>query len=429
MWADVWAKIEARGLFHMDLSLERIERVFREMGRVRPARALVQVCGTNGKGSTAGYLAALARAHGLDTGLFLSPHLVDMRERVRVNGARLHRLDWLDLSKRVMAVRGSTELTYFEFVTALAVLAFEQAAVDVAVMETGLGGTWDAVTAVPKVAGDMVVYAPIALDHMEHLGPDVAAIARDKAGAVPCGGMALSGPQSPEAARVLAEAIGRAGGVLQWSEPLPEAFAQAPRAARGLHQADNFALAWAAWERLCPRLGVVASVEAGMRVLAETRFTGRMQFVPADSGRPGIILDGGHNPHGMAALHRALAAEGIRPSAVVFACLEDKDLAAMAVPLAAITDGPVFAPGIPGQPRSRTPGDMSRMLAETLGPRVHAAKDPAEALEAACAVAVEQGGPRPGTVLVCGSLYLLAACLELNPRWMNEPPDLRLPRR
>lgn len=419
-WAEIWSQLEARGQFRMDLSLDRIERVLDNMGRVRPATALVQVCGTNGKGSTAGYLAALAKAHGLRVGLFLSPHLVSMRERVRVDGARLHRKDWMDLSKRVMAVRGSTELTYFEFVTALAVLAFERAAVDLAVMETGLGGTYDAVTAIAKAAGDLVLYTPIALDHQEHLGPDVASIARDKAGAVSPGGIALSGPQSSEAAGALTETIGRAGGFLDWAGALPEALADAPKAALGPHQRDNFALAWTAWKRLCPRLHLVPSLEAGAKVLAETQFTGRMQVVPGEPGRrPDVVLDGGHNPHGMAALHRALDAEGLRPAAVVFACLDDKDLDEIAPLALGMTDGPVFTPGLPGLSRARP----AEELAAALGPCARAAANPAEALDAAMGVALDAGGP----VLVCGSLYLLAACYALHPSWMAEPPDFRLP--
>lgn len=413
----------------MDLSLERIELVLARLGPVRPASVLVQVCGTNGKGSTADYLAALARAHGLQDGLFLSPHLVSMRERVRVQGARLHQRDWLDLSKRVMAVRGSADLTYFEFVTAVAVLAFERAGVDMAVMETGLGGTYDAVTAVPKVAGDMVLYAPIALDHEHFLGPDVAAIARDKAGAVATGGMALSGPQSPKAGQALADAVARAGAVLEWAGPpdkvLPEALAHAPKAALGAHQMDNFSLAWAAWERLCPRMGLIPSPEAGAKVLAETRFPGRVQWVSGIPGKaPDVILDGGHNPHGLAALAAALnemvASGGPRPAAVVFACLEDKNLDGMAPLVLGMTDGPVFTPGLPGLPRSRP----ARELARDMGPRAVVAPSPAEALEAAFATALDKGGP----VLICGSLYLLAACYAIHPRWLPEPPDIRLPR-
>ena len=157
--------------------LDRMRAALDRLALRRPPCCVVQIVGTNGKGSTSTMLAALAQAHGLRVGLHTSPHFLSPRERVRLDGAMLPEERWLELANILMQ-RGGDDLSYFEFVTCLAVMAFAEA--DIAVMETGLGGSYDATTA---LEADLVVFTPIDLDHQSVLGPFLKDIAADKAGA------------------------------------------------------------------------------------------------------------------------------------------------------------------------------------------------------------------------------------------------------
>ena len=245
--------LDARGMFRINPGLERISGVLARLGLTRPPFVVVQVAGTNGKGSTSAMLEALARAHGLSTGLYTSPHLVSVCERIRLNGVMASEADLLRNLEPIMAVGGS-ELTYFELLTALAVLVFAEAHVDLAVLETGLGGTWDAVTA---VAADATLFTPIDLDHAHILGPTLAHIAKDKAGAMHPGVPALCAPQQPEAMRELEQAAQAKGVALRVTadEPWPQGFTPDDLGLLGPHQHDNARLALAAWHLLCGRAG------------------------------------------------------------------------------------------------------------------------------------------------------------------------------
>jgi dihydrofolate synthase/folylpolyglutamate synthase len=132
------------GLFHMDLGLGRMEAFWAARGM--PRFPIVHVIGTNGKGSTSTFFCSIARAHGIKVGLFTSPHFLSPRERVQVNRAQLPPGEWVELANEVLATPGGPALTYFEFQTCLAMLAFEKRGVDMAVMEAGLGGRYDATT-------------------------------------------------------------------------------------------------------------------------------------------------------------------------------------------------------------------------------------------------------------------------------------------
>jgi len=209
----------------MDLRLDRMHRALAALGLERPPHAAVQVLGTNGKGTTATLLAALCAAHGMACGLFTSPHFLSVRERVRcyhgdipgavatvaTPGAPLGdgffpEAGWVDVAREVLAATAdfgdAGRLTYFELLTAMAARMFASRPVDVAVYEAGLGGSHDATTALDR---DMTVFAPMGMDHAHVLGPTLRDIARDKAGAIPPGGLAVTGPQEPEAMEALAD--------------------------------------------------------------------------------------------------------------------------------------------------------------------------------------------------------------------------------
>ena len=419
------ARLDALGLFHMDLSLSRMAAFLERHGR--PCFPVLHVVGTNGKGSTATILAELLRAHGLRAGLYTSPHFLSVRERILVDGAMLSEDAWARLGEQALRESDGLGLTYFELLTAVAVLAFEGAGVDVAVMEAGLGGRYDATNV---LAPALTVFTPMGLDHTAVLGNTLGEIARDKAGAMRPGGLAVSARQEPEAWEVLrrtAQETGSelvsVGDILSYSRakgrvtpgPAGKAFVRPMTDVRlslaGLHQQDNARLALAAFALWAARMRLPMFESACREAFQRAFIPGRMQVVPAGAGLPelipDLILDGGHNAHGLAALKASLEAEGLRPAAVVFGCLRDKPLEEMAALVRGLTDGPIHACGIPTCPRACAPEELAALL----GPGALPAAD----VGAALAGLTGSAGP----VLVCGSLYLLGEFYTTHP-WLLE---------
>ena len=410
--------LDSLGQFHMDFGLTRIQAALAGLGRHKP-RAVVQVVGTNGKGSTSAFLSAILRAHGVTTGLFTSPHLVSPRERIQVDAKPVHGRPWLDAANAVAASYPGAAapgdpraLTYFEYLTAMAAYVFNATdatgapgapGVDAAIYEAGLGARGDATSALPR---DLVLFTPIGADHGKIIGPDVADIARDKAWAIDHGMIGLTALQTPEVMAVLSARATGVGAALETAWALPDWLADAPLGPRGPFQTDNAALAVAGFLHLAPLLGLVPDAGAIRDGLARAFIPGRFQFV---GNNPGFILDAAHNPPALIALADALAASAdAAPSALVFACMADKDVAAM-VPLAtALTKGPILLPALPDCPRAMPP----KALAALFGPRARPAANLADALAALSGTAAP--------VLVCGSLYLLAEFFKLAPRALFE---------
>lgn len=433
-YPQVEAHLEKLGLFRMQPGLERMIDVLDRLGLRRPPFKVIQVAGTNGKGSTSAMLASLAAAHGLKAGFGSSPHFISVRERTRVDGQVLGEGAWLKAANTLMA-NGGEQLSYFEFVVALSIVAFADEGVDIAVMETGLGGTWDATTA---LGADLVVITPIAMDHQAVLGDSLSAIAGDKAGALRENGAAITAPQKPEA---MAELEARAAAVFSSLDKAPDS--PSPEIARlfsasgvdrpflgGLYQAENATLALAAW-RLARRLFYAGTdiserlTESELKGLQKAWMPGRLQRIPPmrEYGLPPLLLDGAHNIHAMAALGHSLAREGIAPSAVIFTCLEDKEPRELAAHLRALSFGPVFIPPLSDNPRGIAPIELAKLV----GLSATCVKGMAEALSAAAEFTKERfpevyesrGDKHP--VLICGSLYLLADFYTLYPQWLTPP--------
>ena len=427
---DVQAHLDRLGMFHMDLGLGRMERVLDALGLTAPPFTVAQVVGTNGKGSTSTFLVAIGTAHGLRTGLYTSPHFVTPRERIRIDGAMLAADLWPGLANRVMAAGGDA-LTYFEFLTVLGLLAFREAGVQLAVLEAGLGGAHDATTA---VAADVVCVTPIGLDHQAVLGPTIAAIAADKAGALRPGVPAVTAPQPGEAMGELRTAADACGAPLREADDVIKLPAKAELGLVGPHQRTNALLALAAWTTLAKANEWESHEDAVRRGLAEAWIPGRLQWVerpaaephgpdspdrtdapkasalPETSGMPALparlVIDGAHNAHGLAALRAALADQCVRPAVVIFSCLADKDLVAVAEEVRRLTgDAPVLVPTIRDNVRAARGEDLAGLL----GPSARAVPDMTAALAEATALAPH------GPVLLCGSLYLLGEFFTLRP--------------
>ena len=421
-FADLAAHLDVLGLFRMRPELGKLREVLHRLAPIKP-QAVIQVVGTNGKGSTATFIASLAQAHGLRVGLYTSPHFISFRERVRINGIPANEAALLAVANRIMEAGGET-LTYFEYVTALSALLFAGDApdpVDVAVMETGLGGSWDAVTALPI---DMLAYTPIGLDHYRVLGDTVAAIAADKAGAIRNNVPVFSTAQHADAIWALREIAAMRGSSLyevQERESLPTPIRDGgiPLGLAGEHQYTNAGLALAAWRHMARENGWQSLEEKEISALATAFIPGRMQFVPASSthGHPALLLDGAHNGHGMAALGKTLAAKGIAPAAVIFSCLEDKAPAEMASHLRALATGPIFVPPIADNPRAMKPEDLAEAIGLAALPVVDIADALAHAQDHIASYMAKEAASHPERhpVLICGSLYMLGDFFALRP--------------
>ena len=398
----------------MELGPDRMRAALAALSLESLPHLAVQVVGTNGKGSTGAFLAAMLAAHGLPTGLYLSPHFITVRERILLAGQKLSEADWLAAANAVLtatAPGGETgKLTYFELLTAMAAWLFTHQEAEAAIYEAGLGGAGDATTALPR---DLVLFTPIGMDHAAVIGPTLADIAKDKAGAMVPGGVAVTGRQLPEVMAILRREADRLGTRLYDMDELAgfnvvsrKGVLRRPHALRipraklrlaGPHQAQNAALALAGFALCAELLGLSPDPEALHRALAETFIPGRLHLLRLPGMTPQLLLDCAHNVPAVTALLHALSALGIGPTALVFTCLADKDLAGMAPLAAALTAGPIFVPELPGVSRARPAVEV----AAALGPRAIPVATPAAALEAVRNI--------PGTVLACGSMYLLAA--------------------
>lgn len=423
-FADIQRHLDSLGLFHMDMRLGRMDDALAKLKIFRPPFVVAQVLGTNGKGSTSTFLASLAQAHGCRVGLYTSPHFVSPTERIRINGRPVPGEDWLDAANRIMAV--APELTYFEFLTVLAVCIFADKKVDVAVLEAGLGGRYDATTA---VACDCCCFVPVAMDHADILGPTIADIAADKAHAIRSAAPVFTGPQFPAVARILRERARAFGAPLVEAGPLPDNDPLALGLA-GRHQRHNAALALECWRYLAQKLGRAVTDDAVRRGLADAFVPGRLQHVAASGALPPLLLDGAHNPHGTRSLVDYLASAKIRPGACVYSCLHDKEWRPSLAMLSRVLGPvPLFVPAI-DNPRAEDPaavvafyetlhagqGAAHTCLGDDAYGGAHSDGPVAQALRMAAARYIPDGGP----ILVCGSLYLLAEVFALHPESLQK---------
>jgi dihydrofolate synthase/folylpolyglutamate synthase len=342
----------------IDLGLERVSRVLGRTGWRGPRQPVITVGGTNGKGSCVALLDALLRAGGYRVGTFTSPHLVDYRERICLDGAWVSEASLVAAFERIADALGGDSLTFFEFNTLAALLVFETWAPDAIVLEVGLGGRLDAVNVVDA---DVAVVVSVALDHMEWLGPDLESIAREKAGIFRRARPAVCGMVEPPAALLSVAAEVGATLLLRGRDfdlaehadghwDFRDGFGMLPRlpapALEGVAQTGNAATALAALRQLGGRLPLDrAAIESG---LTKVRLPGRFQRVP---GAGGIewVLDVAHNPAAAATLAVNLARRPVRGRTVaVCGLLDDKDVGGVLNALrdridhwfAATTEGP-----------------------------------------------------------------------------------------
>ena len=309
------------------LGLDRTEKVLRALG-VKLSCPVITIGGTNGKGSTCAMLEAILRSAGYRTGLYSSPHLVRYNERVMIAGTECDDRHLCEAFAAVEAARGGTPLTYFEFGTLAALRIFQEAKIEAAVLEVGLGGRLDAVNAVDA---DCAVLTSIGIDHVDYLGPDRESIGREKAGIFRAGRPAVIADPDPPGSvlesiankLLLGRDFGYAAGEGQWTYwgRGGKRAGLAYPALRGAIQLRNAAAALCALDAL--KLPI--AMQEIRRGLAEVSLPGRFQVLP---GRPQVILDVAHNPQAAHTLAENLATSGFAPETyAVCGMLKDKDIA------------------------------------------------------------------------------------------------------
>lgn len=409
----------------LEPSLDRIAALVALLGDPQRAYPVIHVAGTNGKGSTARLVESVLRAFGLRTGLFTSPHLSDVRERITLDGEPISPEGFVAAYRDVEPYLGlvdarflQTPLSYFEVLTAMGFAAFADAPVGVAVVETGMGGTWDATNVAD---GAVCVVTPVDLDHVEYLGPDLAAIAAEKAGIVKPGSVAVLAGQAPEAAVVLLARAAEVGaGVLREGVEFgvvrrdvavggqllalqtpagvyPDLFLPL----HGAHQAQNAAVALAAVEAFFGARDRMLDVDVVREGFAAATSPGRLEVVRRG---PTVLVDAAHNPHGARAVAQALTDEFAFARLVgVVAVLADKDAEGLLAALEPVLDHVVVTRN--SSPRCLPVDRLATVAAEVFGEdRVSAAPSLPEAVDTALALvddALADGGTG---VLVTGSV-------------------------
>ena len=417
--------------------LEPIRALLAEIGNPERALPCLHVAGTNGKGSVCAMVESVLRAAGLRTGLFTSPHLVRFNERIRVHGRSIADAELASLLKRIEPAARRVEsrpgaprpCTFFELTTALAFEHFRAAAVDIAVIEVGMGGRWDATNVIIPVAAAV---CDIDFDHMQYLGPTIEAIAGEKAGIVKPGRPVVTGIRRPEAAEIVerqAQALGapltRAPEsvairrtALDWRgqrlsiETAERRLPPVRLPLLGDHQLWNAAIAVALLERFSEAAGFEIPDAAWRQGLESVRWPARLQTLSED---PPTLLDGGHNPHAAQALAAALRSLARRrPVGLIAGLVADKDSAGFFRALAPAVQRAWIVPV-----RSERAGPTSEIAAAARAAGLRAEET---ALDAARRDAVGWARAGNGVVCIAGSLYLAGEVLagEIGERDVYE---------
>lgn len=434
--------------FGMRLGLERMDAILERLGHPERRYGVVHIAGTNGKGSTAAMVASVARAAGLRTGLYTSPHLVRFNERIVVDGRPVEDETLVEAYRAVRSAVEEIQVgeapTQFEFTTAMAFWIFAKAAVELAVVEVGLGGRLDATNVVPRP--EVCVITPLGLDHTGVLGDTLAAIAAEKAGILKPGADAVTAAQAQDAARVVAAratelgvplfevtegapSMASAAGVYRWVRrdvglDGGRLDLVAPDGGRleglevrllGSHQLENAAVAAACALRLRQR-GWPISEQAVRTGLRDAVWPARFDIV---ARRPWVVVDGAHNPAAARALARSFQELfGGLPRFVVVGMLKEKDVRGVLEALVASGATVIATRARSSRTEPVAPEELAALARRLGAGATECVEPPAEALKRACSLA----GP-DDTVAVCGSLYLAGEVLAA----LGRLPSFSLP--
>ena len=402
-------------------SLERMRKLLQLLGSPHEQIKFVHVAGTNGKGSTCAMLRSMLKAGGYTVGMYASPHLVDLRERITIDGQMISHAEAAEIFKLVAAAEkdlGTQRPTFFEVMTAVALCYFADQAVDIAILETGLGGRLDATNVVTPLVNALT---HISIDHSNVLGKEIESIAAEKAGILKKNVPAVSVPQDPAVMTVFDAAAEKIGTTLQYTMkdvdfssrfeasrelgPHTRVCLMTPTSRwehlavplRGEHQTLNCGLALAILDKL-KGCGFVISDENVTSGLASTTLAGRMERV---WDQPHVVIDGAHNASSIQSLIKALGAYIAYDSLVlIFGCGQDKDVGGMLKQVSLGADKVIFTRA-KANPRAMEPTDLLSQFAEISGKMTQCADNLEEALRLAV-----RAVSREDLIVVTGSFYL-----------------------
>ena len=412
--------------------LEPTRRAVELLGDPQRSYRVIHVTGTNGKTSTTRFIERILREHGLRTGRFTSPHLVRLNERMAIDGEPVSDEQLISVYSDIepilefvdqeLADSGENPLTFFEALAVLGFAVFADAPVDVLVLEVGMGGAWDSTNVAD---GDVAVFTPIGLDHMDRLGNTLEEIADTKSGIIKSGSVVVSSVQErgvlavlENAAKQKAEAFKLEGRDFEVIEFLPSSTGQSisisglagtygPYQAPvfGSHQGQNLAIAVAAVEAFLGGGQIQIADDILRSAISDVSSPGRLQLIRTE---PNLLLDGAHNPAGALILAQALRAEfSEKPLVGVIAVLAEKDAAGLFSNLAGVFESVVITQS--SSPRSMPAAELESLAIDGLGQEVESISDFKFALERAKQRALEIDG----TVVVTGSITLVGDVIKL----------------
>jgi dihydrofolate synthase / folylpolyglutamate synthase len=412
--------------------LEPTRRAVELLGDPQRSYRIIHITGTNGKTSTTRFIERILREHGLRTGRFTSPHLVKLNERMAIDGEPVSDEQLLSVYSDIEPIlefvdqelkdQGESPLTFFEALAVLGFAVFADAPVDVLVLEVGMGGAWDSTNVAD---GDVAVFTPIGLDHMDRLGNTVSEIALTKSGIIKPGSIVVSSKQSPEALAVLERAAseiaeefkleGRDFEVATFSATgsgqsltisgLAGQYGEYQAPVFGIHQAQNLALAVAAVEAFLGGGKIAIADDVLRSAIADVSSPGRLQLIKTE---PALLLDGAHNPAGAQILSQALRADfSERPLIGVIAVLAEKDAEGLLSNLQGIFEKVILTQS--SSPRSMPVAELETVANRVLDQDVMTFTDFEVALERAKQLATELDG----MVVVTGSITLVGDVIKM----------------
>jgi dihydrofolate synthase/folylpolyglutamate synthase len=408
------------------LGLRNTELLLQALDNPERSFPSVQIAGTNGKGSTAAFLESICRNSSIKTGLYTSPHLQSITERIKVNGVDISQADFarhtLKIYQTAQALVADRVLdalpTFFEQVTAIALLAFGEAGVELAILETGLGGRLDSTTA---ANAQICAITPIAFDHEEYLGHTIEEIASEKAAIIRAGSKVVIGKQSPQAFEVILKRCADVG-VTPRVDQCPATIEdvskdgrlfvtfETPRlrieniwlGLRGRHQIDNASIAIQLAEILADD-GFSISADAIMKGLETASHPGRLEMIDS---RPQVLLDGAHNPAGALALRNFLGEFARRPLTVLFGSMRDKRIDEIAQQIFPIADELILTEV--NNPRTAALERLGALANQLSKVDFVTARNSREALRTA-----RDRTSANGMICITGSLYLIGEIRQL----------------
>lgn len=406
-FAEALEKLYARRRFGIRPGLDRISILLDRLGNPHHSFRTIHVVGTNGKGSTSAFFSSILSSAGYRTALFTSPHLVDFRERFRINGREATNERLAPLLEAVLD-KATEETTFFEIVTALGALLFADEGIELAVMEAGMGGRSDATAA---LNGIMTILTPISLDHCDYLGNTLVEIASEKIAIAKAGTPVVCGIQDLSAIKTITDYCLKGSNPIfshgaEFSSRLSPDFLLSYQGIKfslekilpgipGRYQSGNAALALAAAETAAS-LGIMVTSQSMKTGIEKAVWPGRMEKV---SENPRIILDGAHNLAGMAALVESLEYLEFSRLLVVIGMMQDKDLEAM---LSVLAPHAAFIYAV-------TPS-VERAVNSSLLTKICIARGLSCKDSGSVAAGIEQAGSQASQgdlIVVCGSLFVV----------------------